>query len=150
MKAKLACLAVCFLFISSLHGRIGETREEFVARYGEPGPSSKLGEDTLGYAKGPLIIVAHFFEGKCDYIYFSRIDKTDLSDVEIQTLCEANSGGQKWKRVGPETDGVTLWVTEDTKFASAFNRADKTLSIYTEAAFARKSNAAKKAALKGF
>ena len=149
MNSALVVLLVLLCF-SSASARVGETREEFTIRYGKP-ESVNIAEETSIYVKGPLFLVAHFFEGKCDYLYYARSDKDDLSDAEMAELRKANSAGMAWGDPEISAKGEKVWVRADQKLAAAHKPTEKVLAFFTEDALDRREAARQtKAALKGF
>ena len=141
----LAAIAAVTLTTSTLLARIGETEQECAARYGEP--TKKLSNNRFLYQKSDLKIFIIFFNGKADAIAYSKIAKgQQLSENEIETLLETNSGGVPWQK----GEGLS-WETETGALLA--NYTDDMLIIATKDYFARqkaKDNAKESQNLEGF
>lgn len=103
--------------------RLGESAAELAARYGEPVKRASGGAE-LTFKKAGFIIVAGVNDaGACDYIVF-RKDPGDIgvpvvmTTSEVQTLLEANNGGEAWVKRSGEFDDK--WDTPAGRMAIHF------------------------------
>jgi len=130
MKAMVLMLALSLIPASS-QGRIGETREQCIERYGKE-VSEKKGSVSF-FSKMEFAIAIEFWQGKADSLLFQKAvgDKQNgLTKVEISTLLEANGNGQKWRELKPQGDSRG-WVTADKKLLATYDPSHRTLSIMT-------------------
>lgn len=154
-------LKVCLVFatISTLpaQARLGETIEECTARYGKPKPFGKDG-GTMAFWKNGFIILASFYEAKCDSIIFFKQEKDALglsgkiSEVELNSLLEANGAGRKWVEI-PHASVDKRWVTEDGLRGAGYDSIQHSLVVFTTASADRsaaRQAAEEKEKLKGF
>jgi hypothetical protein len=102
-----------------------------------------------------MLVQAHFNEGKCDLIVFSRIEQgeiKELSENERDLLLKANGSGKEWERLGK--NGVTaIFETKGGEFRAQHDVVEHTLSIFTREAMKRRQDARKaeeEKKLKGF
>ncbi len=108
-----------FLLLSTpALARMGETREQCDARYGEPIRPAFDAMSTV-HQKAGIEILCHFHEGKCDAIDFSRVgDASDgqypgFSKAAAKALMEASSAGKPWSLGLDDPQlGFALWHTE--------------------------------------
>jgi hypothetical protein len=147
MKA-LLLLSVLISLSSPALARIGETREQCDARYGKP--VEVKDPNGVKYQKSGLNVICRFIEGKCGYIYFSKIQKDAQNESlplpveEAKILMEVNSGGAPWSKAGEiAEDGFEAWESGDLE-AGYSKIAPSFLSIDTLAY--RKYEEARKAA----
>lgn len=94
-----AVLAVAALaFVLPASARIGETKEQCVARYGK---AETLKDDSLMFTRAELSIIVEFYEGKADLVMFSKLSENtidkEISNDEIQLILKANGGDAVWK-----------------------------------------------------
>ena len=125
------------------YGRIGETLEECIARYGEIDSESEVdGRQAQVFKKSGYIIAVYFYEKKADWVTFLKEEKDDLgfaseiSDNEIEILLKSNSDDTPWKPI----EIISLdkhWVTTDKRLLSMYTFLGNTLSIYTTDCFYR-------------
>ena len=116
-------LFILFAAPQILFASLGETLEQFKARYGE-GKVTTL--DSADRAAGGDIeytfynehgrITAVFAGGKCvNLIYFTK-DKSEIPKDKLGALMQDNAGGSQWRVMG--TTGVPTHVTADeSRFA---------------------------------
>ncbi len=129
--------------VAPAFARIGETPEACIARYGEPTKIVKE-ESQLIFQKGDFLIVASFFEGKCDMIGMRKVEQdilgtpTELSDNEMEVLREANGGGQTWN-VKPVMAISKIWQTADGQILAQYEPLERFLVIFTSACNDRKN-----------
>lgn len=144
---KHALRALLFLIALPIfvYGRLGETEQELVARFGPP--ISKLNESTLtqgkvvefgskiGFRQGEWTIESVLIEGRCAKEVYSKVG--DWTDDQIRAVLTSNSQGEGWADVSKDstkwlvrewhrTDGaVALWQkgVGMTVIHSAYDRA---------------------------
>ncbi len=158
MKA-LLLLSVLISLSSPALARIGETREQCEARYGKPVRVDEEYHNT-SHEKAGLAVECYFYEGKCERIAFQHIDmgadgkRLPLTELEVKTLMEANSGGGVWeKRLEDSESGSVMWAFGDLLTAFFKTRPSSNLSISTNSSLDRVSariDAEKKGPLKDF
>lgn len=136
-------------------GRIDETLEQCVARYGEP---SRLSDDRLGFQKSGMVLLVLFYGDKADCIVFQKSEKDKLgngqefSKRELEQLMNVNGGGREWKRLSLPLDGEQ-WITLDGERLARYERFTHFLTIMTNGHLAREAAAIKEQedkGLKGF
>jgi hypothetical protein len=108
--------------------RLGETKEECIARYGQPlAEVPALLENATGatFLKGEIRIRVEFLDNRAAFLSFSR---RGLRLEERQKLLDLNAGPLSWN---PSQDfvGRTCWiapgnVTESPRHAAAYQAAD--------------------------
>ncbi len=136
-RSVLSAIAVITLTTSILFARIGETEEECAARYGEP--TKKLPNNSFLYQKSDLNIFIIFFNGKADAIAYSKIAKgQQLSENEIETLLESNSGGVPWQKRAVISMNRT-WGTENGELLANYDTVEHLLMIATKDYFANRA-----------
>jgi hypothetical protein len=108
---------------SSSYARIGETREQAIARYGQPANVVvNNGWEWTQFRKGDFGVSVHFFDGRIDSIEYIKITgvfegyyKTvELSEVETQNFLSANDSA--W-----EANGHHLWVSPNLCALQEYN-----------------------------
>lgn len=105
--------------------RLGETKEECVARYGEPvasTPALLSGAESLSFLKNQVRIRVEFLNNRAVFISFMR---QDMSSNDQQQLLEANRGDLVWS--SPEDyAGRKFWLAkadlddEEKRYATAY------------------------------
>lgn len=149
-------LAALILLTLPASARLGETKDQCIARYGKPDAISDA--DATVFKKNEFFIIIRFFEGSADSINIRKFDSPastrfgKLSDIEIKTLLEANGGGKKWV----ELDALGMsrqWKTQDENLSAWYSVMKGDLTVATKENLER--NAKRMAdeqqkALKGF
>lgn len=128
LPAALMAGAVMCLTASPLQARLGETREECVARYGQPvmeGPALLETASSATFLKGEIRIRIEFLENKAAFLSFSR---RGLKQEERQTLLDANCGPLVWSAPA-EFLGRMCWkaagnLSAPARHASAYQMGD--------------------------
>ena len=151
MIARLPCLGGClplFLLLagaSLCQGRIGDTLEEEVARYGKP-VNKAASEDYAMFKQTPYYITVHFHDQKTDAITYVKAapgTQNAFSNDEIDRLLRINGGGRDWQQSNNST-GRPLWKTGDKKLQAVYSES-KFLVITTDAYLTRLQAAEKEA-----
>ena len=151
MIAPLPCFRGClplFLLLAAVslcQGRIGDTLEEEVARYGKP-VNKAASEDYAMFKQAPYYITVHFHDQKTDAItYVKAVSGTQnaFSNDEIDTLLRINGGGRDWQKSN-NSAGRPLWKTGDKKLQAVYSES-KFLVITTDAYLTRLQAAEKEA-----
>jgi hypothetical protein len=89
-----------------LFGRIGETMDEAVQRYGKIVHHGTLyGEELYSFNKNGFYILAHFHNGKIDHILYRHAFGGELTPEEIYAFLKANNSGRPMKEELPN-----LWI----------------------------------------
>src|SRR3954451_14603095 len=102
MKNILIIAAAILLVLSSrAFGRIGQTEEQVSALFGksfDAGTPDKDGVTTNMYKNpsGEYIALVQFLKGHSIAEAYSRVDGGKLSDKEMSTFLQGNSGGKEW------------------------------------------------------
>jgi hypothetical protein len=99
--------------------RIGETEAEIAKRYGR----SLIGDDFHGrkmlvYRKRGIQIGVVFFDGKSAAEFYSKVDKSALSEIEIDGLLQANAANGTWNKTAPS---VPLWKLDPTDVTAVYD-----------------------------
>jgi hypothetical protein len=151
MISRLPCLGGClplFLLLagaSLCQGRIGDTLEEEVARYGKP-VNKAASEDYAMFKQTPYYITVHFHDQKTDAITYVKAapgTQNAFSNDEIDRLLRINGGGRDWQQSNNST-GRPLWKTGDKKLQAVYSES-KFLVITTDAYLTRLQAAEKEA-----
>ncbi len=134
-------LAICLGFLASARpasARLGETREQCTARYGEPvAEVAALLTTASGasYQKGEIRVRIEFLDGKAAFISFSR---RGLRLDDRQKLLELNAGPLVWNPPA-EFLGRLCWTApatgkEPARHASAYMALENSyLDLATDA-----------------
>ena len=151
MIARLPCFRGClplFLLLAAVslcQGRIGDTLEEVVARYGKP-VNKAASQDFAMFKQTPYYITVHFHDKKTDaitYVKSASGTQNAFSNDEIERLLRINGGDHEWEQ-SKNSAGRPLWKTED-KMLQAFYSESKFLVITTAAYLTRLQAAEKEA-----
>ena len=151
MIARLPCFGGClplFLLLAGVslcQGRIGDTLEEEVARYGKP-VNKAASEDYAMFKQGPYYVTVHFHDQKTDAITYVKAasgTQNAFSNDEIDRLLRINGGGRDWQQSNNST-GRPLWKTGDKKLQAVYSES-KFLVITTDAYLTRLQAAEKEA-----
>ena len=116
MKALLLLPALLLPALPCL-ARLGETRDQCIARYGKPYGGD---ENQLIFEKEGIQIVVDFYKGRADYLAFANVyapgtRAKPLTAEEVSQLLEKNRGNETWF-AKPASDGRKIW-TAPTRFA---------------------------------
>ena len=151
MKAMLAITLFFTLYLSAF-GRIGETREQCIERYGKPDSSPSV-PSVLSFEKSGLEIYVLFNDaGNADFIAFGKLPDSkgscdSLSKSEIDVLMESN--GEEWIENTPTNPKNSReWQTEDKKRFANLDEFGITLTIKTADCVKRLEENAKEKARK--
>jgi len=151
MIARLPCFGGClplFLLLAGVslcQGRIGDTLEEEVARYGKP-VNKAASEDYAMFKQGPYYVTVHFHDQKTDAITYVKAasgTQNAFSNDEIDRLLRINGGGRDWQQSNNST-GRPRWKTGDKKLQAVYSES-KFLVITTDAYLTRLQAAEKEA-----
>lgn len=151
MIARLACFRGFLPFllllaaVSLCQGRIGDTLEEEVARYGKP-VNKAASEDYAMFKQAPYYITVHFHDRKTDAITYVKAasgTQNAFSNDEIDKLLRINGGGRDWQQSN-NSAGRPLWKTGDKKLQAVYSES-KFLVITTDAYLTRLQAAEKEA-----
>lgn len=121
MKTLLLLLSLYFSS-GSVFGRLMETREACLVRYGEPQEASAA---PLVWVKSGMRISAWFTrDGQCEKITYQKVEGLKLlTSTEIKVLLEANRNNRTWK------EGVYSWETTEGWFCGNYD--GQTLTFMT-------------------
>lgn len=143
----LTILTLLILLAAPAHARLGETEAECAARYGTPVKSSSLQPDERRWRKGNMEVTVAFVEGRAVVITFMKRE-TRLSDVEIETLLNANGNG--WRPAGREEPHRKSWMTDAGEIATLSGVYRLDISAPGSAASRERAAAARDHGLEGF
>ena len=130
-------LIVVGLILSNAQARLGETRNQLKARYGNPTAvpipmptpngignfnmvGAELGEGGLSclvYRKDPYCIQCFFrdeFACTVQYFKFGSGEQTKFAETEVEAILEKNSPGS-WEKVAGEDPRRKVWHQDSTK-----------------------------------
>ncbi len=136
MKALIATMTL-LLLVQASDARIGETRDQCVARYGT---SEKAGDPQIMlFKKSGFSIGVQFHDDKAEILLITKIE-TDVLDrpvamteVEIETILKANGGDKEWKVQG--RPGTTrTWTTADGSLTAVYRSSENKLILITKEA----------------
>jgi hypothetical protein len=154
--------ATAVLFLLGFHAflaeaRIGETREQCVARYGAPVSRSNQPSHVASFFRSGFQIDVEFHNGKAESLAFAKSAEKartgeQISETELKLLLEANAGGQEWEKM-EVVSMDSQWATKDRTRVASYSPIRKVLFVATaecirRGAEAKKSEEAK--SLKGF
>ena len=151
MIARLPCFGGClplFLLLAGVslcQGRIGDTLEEEVARYGKP-VNQATSEDYAMFKQAPYYITVHFHDQKTDAITYVKAasgTQNAFSNDEIDRLLRINAGGRDWQQSN-NSAGRPRWKTGDEKLQAVYSES-KFLVITTDEYLTRLQAAEKEA-----
>ena len=132
----IAILSALFSLIIPASARLGETRTECIARYGEPAAGST--ERATVFTKAGFRIGVIFKDGKAEALQISKVEtdvlgnSTPMTEAEIETILRANGSGKEWKRVS----GLIMdkdWQTEDSSAIANYSASKNILGLYLKA-----------------
>ena len=150
MIARLPCFGGClplFLLLAGVslcQGRIGDTLEEEVARYGKP-VNQATSEDYAMFKQALYYITVHFHDQKTDAITYVKAasgTQNAFSNDEIDRLLRINAGGRDWQQSN-NSAGRPRWKTGDEKLQAVYSES-KFLVITTAGYLKRLEEAAEK------
>jgi hypothetical protein len=96
---------------------LGETVEQLVVRYGKPtgyaeaGPASPFG--SLLFRVRPYELVLFILDNKEVGARVSKVDKTDFSPAEMQTIIDAENGASPWQPAPSSDPSEIHWSRAD-------------------------------------
>jgi len=152
-------VALMALAAAPARARLGDTMAQCEARYGvhvrieESDQKDALHRKYL-YEKSGYRISICYVDGIAGQVDIAREDGAALTEAEIKTLLESNSGGLAWKEVSGDNAPNPLltgpqWIRDDGAHSYALDGISFTLKKYDEAVAAQRAkNDA--AALKNF
>ena len=116
--------------------RLGETLDQCVARYG-PALSSfdtwskgAFGDKSVTFSKNGYLVVVTFSQNKAVCEFFSKLDKTDLSETEQGALLDLESKGWHFEVI-PDQQGNISYLRKDNQVQGTYLSAGKKLVICT-------------------
>jgi hypothetical protein len=148
MKIILPCLLFAVsILITPAWGRLGETEDELVARYGQPlsemdqkAEGNKIPLAELVFQKSGFEINVSLSDGISNAESFRKLNGDTIAFSEVQTLLTSNSQGIGWE--APQTMGDDKqWGRDDGAIATLIG--GRILSIKSKALI-DKETAAKK------
>lgn len=129
MNSRMLAVALVAMVIPlCTFARIGETLAQCDARYGNGG--GMVLDEYSTFKKDGLAVLAHFYQGRVDYITYTK-EAGVLLGFEIEKLLEANGGNRKWENRGPSPD-CRLWATTDNALTAFLAVEGNSLSISTK------------------
>lgn len=120
------------IMASAAQARLGETRKECIARYGEPVSDTPV---FVTFHSAQFSMLIRFADDKAAYIQIWKHDglkDAALSDQEVLLLLEANGGGKQWK-ARSRPSGEKVWITEDGERYAIYDDAKRHLTITMKA-----------------
>jgi DNA polymerase III gamma/tau subunit len=130
--------------VNFCQGRIGDTLEEEVARYGKP--VHEAAEDFAMFKQAPYYITVHFHDKKTDaitYVKAGSASENAFSSDEIDRLLRINGGDHEWEQ-SKNSAGRPLWKTDDKMLQAVYSESK--FLVITTAAYLTRLQAAKKKA----
>lgn len=133
----LLCTAVVFAtFIMTASGRIGETEEKILARYGKSIgdiPTEAFGK-VRGFMQPGYLVGVAFVDGLSDMEMFSKNDQSDMTATEIENFLKANGAGE-WKAEQTGKPNWKRWRREDDALVALYDTARHFLYINSKKFF---------------
>jgi hypothetical protein len=114
-----ALLALLLFALPLLPARanLGETVEQLVPRYGKPTgyaeASAKSPFGSLLFRVAPYELVLFLLDNKEVGARVSKIDKSDFTPAEMQTIIDAETGPSKWMPAPSSDPGEIHWTRAD-------------------------------------
>jgi hypothetical protein len=145
MKGVLGVFLALAIFSPLAEARLGETREQCIVRYGEP-IFIDVEHGAATFHKAGFLIKVFFHENRCEWLTLAKFADgsteafQEIGDFEIESMMAANSEDQDWEKLANQTVPGFVWRTSDDSLRASYDPAPhSTLSIYTTAAFRRRS-----------
>lgn len=136
MKAAITTFILTALLTIPAGARIGETRAECIARYGEP--ASTPDETSMVFRMGDFGINATFGEdGKAIVMVYVKAPRdaignwTRLSATEIETILSANAGDGEWRKLDDPLN--ERWANDDAGLYATYDPVGGMLNVFTRA-----------------
>lgn len=117
MRIIFVVLITILFAVLPVRARLGETEDQCIARYGTPIQVANPCEQGVHYQglifkKNNYNIVIYILSGRCGLLLIQKMDKSQLSDDEIQTLLDDNSEGHDWQKMN-EDSTFRHWIRDD-------------------------------------
>lgn len=127
---------------ASVFGRIGETKAQCDARYGQP---EEIRDDgTVKYIKTPFLVLVKFNDrGVADNIQFTSFEP--MLDEQVISVVKNNFMGK-----APFPNGANQWRTADNSIAAVYLDEQGYNLIVMTADYQKRLNQAKNKELDGF
>lgn len=137
------CFAVVvFLFSFTIlpsHANLGETIAQCVARYGKPvnftEASAKTPFGTVTFVAAGYGLTIFVANGKEVGARVTKVDKSPLSDTDLQNIMAAESGPSAWTPTKSKDPTCLEWTRSDK--AEALYDKEKHMLIFTSQEMAR-------------
>lgn len=154
-----AVIVLVMILPSGSSARLGETPEQCEERYGTPVAEDEMvdfhmpGALAVSYQKAGLTIYIAFINGTAGQIQYEKSQKNalgiaeEMSDAEILSLLQANSGGGEWNErdLSASLRRGKLWVLDGKLAYAVYGMSDNVL-VFQNVAFHHKREANKEAA----
>lgn len=132
---RLVLLVVCFLLLSlPSRANLRETVEQCVARYGKPTGYSEADAKnpfgTLLFKANGYLLTLFILNNVEVGARVAKIDKSNLTQAEIETILAADSGGLKWTSEPSDNPSDAKWSRSDNAIA-VYNSSIHVLSFTT-------------------
>lgn len=139
---KLGWILLLALLISPAFGRLGETREELIKRYGEP--TSAEGDALDFVFEGFDVGVFLNEKGVADSVGYRKAgaEVMAIPDAEIEVLLKANAAGEVFEEQKP-TVHTREWKVKSGKRRAFYNAAKGVLMVTTPESLERQQKQAK-------
>ena len=118
-------------------GRLGETEEQCVARYGPVlyrlnVTSEEMALTILSFEKNGYRFAVTMYEGGAVLIFINKVGAEQLDEEEIQTLLKTEQGTESWGP-NPDVPGKVSWKRSDgTVFAEYDAKKREMLFVSTK------------------
>ena len=137
----LPLILLLILMEARLHGEIGATMEQCIARYGKPERDALNESGLLCFRKDDLCTIAHFYKGKCDVLsIFSAKEEfgvpEDLPANRIRSLLKSEGASPEWVS-SPRYTLNGVWCTPDRVTFAIYDTMRHKLAIMNHDAYMR-------------
>jgi hypothetical protein len=129
------------LAMTTLRAEIGATRDQCIARYGNPERDALKESGLLFFRKNGICTIVHFYQGKCDVLsIFSEREEMGVPESldadRIQSLLKTEGTSSEW--VSPPSLTMNgVWCTPDRKVFAIYDTMRHKLAIMTHDAYMR-------------
>jgi hypothetical protein len=136
MLKNICVVVLTILSITPCLGRLGETENQCVARYGDVLKRQDVIETgvtlhSIFFLKNGYTIAAGMLKDTVEFEYFAKDDSSALSDDQIQLLLNADADGKQWAKQNDAAFDKTTWIRDDGATA-VYEPVEKRLTIFSK------------------
>jgi len=121
-------IALGFVLTASVcQAKIGDTLDQCIAHYGQPksiqdvAPTeASAGSSHAWFIKDGLHFHVTIFNGTVGEEIIYKIDRTDMTDAEIQTLLDSEAGGPRWDKSDKQSVHNINYIRADGNVSACY------------------------------